>query len=66
MEPGTHPTPHDDDEHPTTEDIDEKYAEVDPEDVTENAIDYFQGDPETESEKAERREREDADDGRTT
>lgn len=36
----------------TTDAIDEQYSEVDPEDVTENAIDYFSGDPETESEKA--------------
>lgn len=42
--------------HPSTDEIDDKYSEVDPEDVLENAIDYFSGDPETESEKADERE----------
>lgn len=42
-----------DSEHPTDSEIDDKYSEVDPEDVAENAIDYFEGEPETESEKAE-------------
>ncbi|MFP5487231.1 MAG: hypothetical protein ACLGHQ_02845 [Acidimicrobiia bacterium] len=36
----------------STEAIDEQYSEVDPEDVAENAIDYFSGDPETKTEKA--------------
>ena len=42
-------------EEPRTEEIDEKYSEVDPEDVAENAIDYFEGKPETEREKESRR-----------
>lgn len=36
-----------------TEEIDERYSDVDPEEVAENAIDYFSDDPETESEKAD-------------
>ena len=32
-------------------DIDEKYSEVDPEDLAENTVDYFREDPSTEDEK---------------
>lgn len=38
---------------PTDREIDETYSEVDPDVVAENAIDYFDGKPETESEKAD-------------
>lgn len=38
---------------PTIDEIDDTYSDVDPEDVTENAIDYFRGKPETESGKTE-------------
>jgi hypothetical protein len=38
---------------PTDREIDDKYSEVDPDVVAENAIDYFADKPETESEKAD-------------
>jgi hypothetical protein len=59
MEPGTN-AQHGR-EAPTTDDIDETYSEVDPEDVTEDAIDFFSGDPRTErAQDADDDEQEDA------
>lgn len=52
MELGTNSRQHTDDDGMSAHETDEKYSEVDPDDITENAIDYFDGDPETESEKA--------------
>lgn len=43
--------PQPDQHEPTVDEIDDQYAEVDPDDVAENAIDYFDGRPSTESEK---------------
>lgn len=47
--------PHDDPKRrtdaPSTDDIDDKYSDVDPDDVAEDAIDYFSGDPTLESER---------------
>ncbi len=38
---------------PTDREIVQKYSEVDADDVAENAVDYFEGTPDTESEKSE-------------
>lgn len=52
MDLGTNSRQHTEDDEMSADEIDEKYSEADPDEITENAIDYFDGDPETESEKA--------------